>query len=49
MTPTDKEVVFWIVLAIIVWLPLLIAFLPINWGRKKNDDPYRFCPKEEEY
>lgn len=49
MTPTDKEVIFWVVLAIIVWLPLLIAFLPINWSKKKNDDPYRFCPKEEEY
>ena len=48
MTPTDKEMTFWVVLAIIAWLPLLIAFLPINWNRKKNDDPYRYCPKEEE-
>ena len=48
MTATDKEVIFWVVLAIIAWLPLLIAFLPINWDRKKNDDPYRYCPKDNE-
>ena len=49
MIPTDKEVVFWIVAAVIAWLPFLIALLPINWGKKKKDDPYRYCPKEDEY
>ena len=47
MAPTDKELIFWVVLAVIAWLPILIAFLPINWDRNKNDDPYRYCPEED--
>ena len=49
MAPTDKEIAFWIILAIIAWLPLLVAFLPINWDAFKKDDPYKYCPKEDEW
>ena len=47
--PTIGEVVFYAVLAGIGLLLMIVAFLP--WNDKynpKGDDPYRYCPKDEE-
>ena len=47
--PTIGEIVFYAVLAIIGLAIIIIAHLP--WNDKydpKGDDPYRYCPKEEE-
>lgn len=49
MEPTKAETLTWVVLAIIAWTPFIISFLPIDWSKRKNDDdPYRYCPKEED-
>jgi hypothetical protein len=47
--PTVTECVFWSVLAVIGLIGLGLVFLP--WNDKydpKGDDPYRYCPKDEE-
>lgn len=47
--PTQAEVIFWAVLACIGLIITILAFLP--WNDKydpKGDDPYRYCPKNEE-
>ena len=47
--PTTAEIVFYFVLAIIGLAVVIIARLPWNdrYDRKGND-PYRYCPKEED-
>ena len=47
--PTTAEVVFWCVLAGIGLLVLIAASLP--WNDRydpKGDDPYRYCPRDED-
>jgi hypothetical protein len=47
--PTIGELVFYAVIAGIGLVALIIAHLP--WNDKydpKGDDPYRYCPKEED-
>lgn len=47
--PTNAEVAFWIISAVIAIGIAIILYLP--WNPKfdpKGDDPYRYCPKEEE-
>ena len=47
--PTTAEVATYIVLAVIGLIGLGLVFLP--WNDKydpKGDDPYRYCPKDEE-
>ena len=44
----DWELIFWAVLGLISLGVLLCAFLPINWDFQRKNDPYRYCPKEEE-
>ena len=48
MTPTIAEVIFWSILGIIA-LGLILGSLVLNphYDPKAND-PYRYCPKEEE-
>jgi hypothetical protein len=49
MEPTIAELIFWIVLAIIGWAFIGLIHLP--WNDRydpKGDDPYRYCPKEED-
>lgn len=47
--PTIGEVVFYAVLAGIGLLVAIIAHLPWNDDYDlKGDDPYRYCPKEED-
>lgn len=49
MEPTTAELIFWIVLAIISWVFIGLIHLP--WNDRydpKGDDPYRYCPKEED-
>ena len=49
MEPTTTEIIFLAVLAIIGWTFIGIVHLP--WNDRydpKGDDPYRYCPKEEE-
>ena len=47
--PTTAELVFWIVLVAIPALLLLAHAIGINFDYDpKADDPYRYCPKEEE-
>ena len=49
MEPTTAELIFWIVLAIIGWVFIGLIHLP--WNDRydpKGDDPYRYCPKEED-
>ena len=48
--PTIGEVVFYAVLGGIGLLLLILVNLP--WNDKydpKGDDPYRYCPKDEEW
>ncbi len=45
----DYELIFWAVLAAIELIITIIIFLPWNPGYDpKGDDPYRYCPKEED-
>ena len=47
--PTTAELVFWIVLVTIPALLLLAHAIGINFDYDpKADDPYRYCPKEED-
>lgn len=46
MIPTNAEVAFWIIGAVIAIGAVII--LCLSWHDPKNDDPYRYCPKEEE-
>ena len=49
MEPTISELIFWIVLAVIGLAFVGLVHLP--WNDKydpKGDDPYRYCPKEED-
>lgn len=45
----DFELIFWIAFGGLSALVLLISALPINWDYDpKGNDPYRYCPKEDE-
>ena len=49
----NEPTVFDVILACIYGLPalaiLIACLLPINWNYDpKSDDPYRYCPKEED-
>ena len=47
--PTDAELIFWIVCGVIAVLLMIAVHLPWNeYFNPKGDDPYRFCPKEED-
>ena len=47
--PTVGEVIFYVGLAIISLAAIIVARLPWNDRyNPKGDDPYRFCPKEED-
>lgn len=46
---SDAEFYFWLVCGIIAAIVMLAVYLP--WNDKydpKGDDPYRYCPKDEE-
>lgn len=48
MIPTIAEAIFWAVVGTIALATLLIApFINPNYD-PKGDDPYRYCPKEDE-
>ena len=43
------ELTFWIILVCIAYAPFILSLLPINWDfNPKAEDPYRYCPKEED-
>ena len=45
----DNELIFWVVSAVVCAIAFVAVFLP--WNDKfdpKGDDPYKYCPKEEE-
>lgn len=46
MEPTIVEVVSWVVIVCIVFG--IMFGLSICWHDPKNDDPYRYCPKDDE-
>jgi hypothetical protein len=47
--PTILDVILACVYGLPVVLVLLAGILPINWHYDpKGNDPYRYCPKEEE-
>lgn len=49
MEPTTAEAICWFVLAVIGWSIIGLVHLP--WNDRydpKGDDPYRYCPKDEE-
>ena len=48
MAPTNADVIGMIVLCVISWGFLLYAILRKDYAVERNDDPYRYCPKEEE-
>lgn len=48
MEPTIAEVIFWGVLGIGGLLTMLIAPFINPYYDPKGDDPYRYCPKEDE-
>ena len=48
MTPTIYEAIFWTIAGILS-LVAIVGILTINPNYDpKGDDPYRYCPKEEE-
>ena len=49
MAPTNAEIIWMVALCVIGWGFLIYAFLRKDYVTKYNDDPYRYCPKEEEY
>ena len=48
MTPTITETIFWVVFGIATLAILLIAPHINPEYDPKGNDPYRYCPKEEE-
>ena len=47
--PTTAELVFWIIVVVPPIAILLAKLIGINFDYDpKADDPYRYCPKEEE-
>ena len=47
--PTIAEIAFYCVIAIVGFAVAIIAYLPWNDRyNPKGDDPYRYCPKDEE-
>ncbi len=47
--PTIAEIVFYAILCVIGLIIIILAYLP--WNDRydpKGDDPYRYCPKEED-
>lgn len=45
----DFELIFWIIVGIFCLIIFLGCVLPINdYYDPKADDPYRYCPKEDE-
>lgn len=45
----DAEITFYLICAIVAWSIIGLAHLP--WNDRydpKGDDPYRYCPKEED-
>ena len=44
----DWELVFWCVAGAICFIFFALCILPINWEYCEKDDPYKYCPKEEE-
>lgn len=45
----DYELIWWCVIGSLVLLFVLASFLPWNdHYDPKGDDPYRYCPKEED-
>lgn len=45
----DYELIFWVALAVIELIIMIVVLLPWNAGYDpKGDDPYRYCPKEGE-
>ena len=48
MAPTNAEIIGWIVLAVVGLGFLIYAFLRKDYVVERNDDPYRYCPKDEE-
>ena len=49
MAPTNADIIGMIVLCAIGWGFLIYVFLRKDYVVERNDDPYRYCPKEEEY
>lgn len=48
MTPSIIEVIFWCVFGGIGLLVFMIGPFINPYYDPKNDDPYRYCPKEDE-
>jgi hypothetical protein len=46
--PTVAEVATYIVLAVIGLIGLGLVFLPWNDRYSRKDDPYKYCPKDED-
>ena len=45
----DYELIWWYVMSGLAILFMISTHLPWNDGYNRNDDdPYRYCPKEEE-
>ena len=43
----DWELIFWVVLCVVLYAPILLDAIGFNWDALKKDDPYKYCPKEE--
>ena len=41
----DWELIWWVVVGAIVFLPLVLDAIGFNWDCFKKDDPYKNCPK----
>ena len=48
MAPTIAEIVFWLTICIIGWGSVALGALMNPEYDPKGDDPYRYCPKEDE-
>ncbi len=48
MEPTTAEVIFWSVIGVVMLLLTLYGLIINPHYDPKSEDPYRYCPKEEE-
>ena len=44
----DAELIFWIALLVVAVIGVALFLHDWGWRTSKDDDPYRYCPKEEE-
>lgn len=48
MEPTNAELIFWIVVGLVLIGSVVYGLIVNPYYDPKGNDPYRYCPKEDE-